>query len=104
MRVVAQKHDLVAISISDPREQMLPNVGLIGVVDPETGRPAVIDSGSARVRRAYSEAARRSREALRTTVRRTGVDLLELSTGESYEMPLVRFFHERARRAAMAGG
>jgi hypothetical protein len=37
-------------------------------------------------------------------VRRTGVDLLELSTGESYEIPLVRFFHERARRAAIAGG
>jgi len=104
MRVVAQKHDLVAISISDPREEVLPNVGLIGVEDPETGRPGVIDSGSARVRRAYADASRRARESLRVSVRRTGVDLLELSTGESYEMPLVRFFHERARRAAMAGG
>ena len=104
LRVVAQKHDLVAISIADPREQTLPAVGLLGVEDPETGQPAILDSGSARVRRAYADAARREREALRDTVHRTGVDLLELSTGEPYEMPLVRFFHERARRAAMAGG
>ena len=104
MRVVARKHDLVAISISDPREEVLPNVGLIGVEDPETGHRSVIDSGSARVRSAYTESARRARESLKARVRRAGVDLLELSTGESYEMPLVRFFHERARRAAMAGG
>jgi uncharacterized protein (DUF58 family) len=104
MRVVAQKHDLVAIAITDPRESTLPNVGLIHVEDPESGQIGLIDTGSARVRRLYAEAARRERETLRTSVRRTGVDLLELSTGESYELPLVRFFRERARRAAMAGG
>jgi len=104
LRVVSRKHDLVAISIADPREATLPNVGLIAVRDPETGRPAVIDTGSARVRRAYAEAARQAGERLRETVRRVGVDLLELSTAESYDKPLLRFFHERARRAAIAGG
>ncbi|HXV76679.1 MAG TPA: hypothetical protein VD788_10200, partial [Candidatus Polarisedimenticolaceae bacterium] len=104
MRVVAQKHDLVAIAVSDPREQSLPDVGLISVEDPETGRRGLIDTGSAAARRAYAEAAARARTELRRSVRRSGVDLLELSTGESYELPLVRFFHERARRAAMAGG
>jgi len=104
MRVVAQKHDLVAISIADPREATLPNVGLSNVQDPETGRSGRLDTGSPRARRLYAETAKQARESLRTTVKRTGVDLLELSTGESYEMPLVRFFHDRARRAAMAGG
>jgi uncharacterized protein (DUF58 family) len=104
MRVVSRKHDLVAISVSDPREALLPDVGLIAVEDPETGGVGIIDAGSARVRRIYAEAARREQEAFRQTVRQTGVDLLELSTGESYEMPLIRFFHERARRAAIAGG
>jgi uncharacterized protein (DUF58 family) len=104
MRVVAQKHDLVAIAISDPRESSLPDVGLINVRDPETGERGLIDTGSTRARRVYADAARRAREDLRASVRMAGVDLLELSTGESYELPLVRFFHERARRAAMAGG
>jgi uncharacterized protein (DUF58 family) len=104
LRVVARKHDLVAISITDPRETTLPNVGLVAVRDTESGRPVLIDTASARVRRAWSEAAERARQSLHETVRRTGIDLLELSTAEPYEMPLLRFFHERARRAAIAGG
>jgi uncharacterized protein (DUF58 family) len=104
LRVVARKHDVVAISVSDPREEQLPEVGLIAVRDSETGQPGIIDAGSSRVRSAYAEWSRKTRRALRETVRRTGVDLLELSTGESYELPLVRFFHDRARRAVRAGG
>jgi uncharacterized protein (DUF58 family) len=104
LRVVARKHDLVAIALGDPREQLLPDVGLIGVRDPETGELGVIDAGSARVRQAYSDAAQRAQAQLRDAVRRVGVDLLELSTGEPYEIPFVRFFRERARRAVRSGG
>ena len=104
LRVSARKHDVVAISVSDPRELALPAVGLIAVEDPETGERGVIDSGNARVRRAYADHTGRERERLRETFTRTGVDLLELSTAEPYEMPMVRFFRQRARRAAMAGG
>jgi uncharacterized protein (DUF58 family) len=104
LRVVARKHDVVAIAVADPREAELPPVGLVAVQDPETGQRGVIDAGNARVRAAWAAAAERTRSELRATVRRTGVDLLELSTAESYELPMVRFFRERARRAAMAGG
>ena len=104
LRIVARRHDVVAIAVSDPREEQLPEVGLIAVRDPETGEPGVIDAGSSRVRAAYAELSRKTRRALRETVRRSGVDLLELSTGESYELPLVRFFHERAKRAVRSGG
>jgi len=104
LRVVSRKHDVVAISVCDPRESSLPDVGLISVEDPESGRRGIIDAGSARVRRLYADAARRRQQLFRETVRQTGVDLLELSTGESYETPLVHFFHERARRAAISGG
>ena len=97
------RYDLVAIAVSDPREEELPDVGLIGVRDPETGEAGVIDTGSRRVRQAYAENARMTRELLRDTVRRSGVDLLELSTGEDYDRHLVRFFRERARRVSRAG-
>jgi uncharacterized protein (DUF58 family) len=103
LRVAARKHDLVAIAVSDPREAELPDVGLIGVRDPETGEAGVIDTGSSRVRKAYAENARMTREMLRDSVRRSGVDLLELSTGEDYDRHLVRFFRERARRVSRAG-
>ena len=103
LRVVARKHDVVAVAVTDPRESTLPKAGLIGVVDPETGDVGVIDSGSSAVRRAYAEFANRFQQTLRSTMSRAGVDLLELSTGESYEMPMVKFFRERARRATRAG-
>jgi uncharacterized protein (DUF58 family) len=103
LRIVARKHDVVALSVTDPREAMLPESGLVSVVDPETGTVGVVDAGSAAVRRAYAQMAERQRVALRDTMRQAGVDLLELSTGSSYELPMVRFFHERARRATRHG-
>ncbi len=104
LRVAARKHDVVAIAVRDPREESLPPVGLIAVEDPESGARGLIDAGSAAFRRAYAELARREAEELRRGMRRAGVDLLELSTGEPHDAPIERFFRERARRVAMAGG
>jgi uncharacterized protein (DUF58 family) len=104
LRAVSRKHDVVAVAISDPREGALPDVGLIAVLDPETGERSVVDSGSATFRARYSEAATQERERTRATARRVGIDLLELSTGEPYDRTLVRFFRERAKRVARAGG
>jgi uncharacterized protein (DUF58 family) len=104
LRVVSRKHDVVAVSVSDPREEALPKIGLIAVEDPETGERSVIDSGSAAVRRRYAAAAAAERDRTRETMRRIGLDFLELTTGEPYDLALVRFFRERARRVARAGG
>jgi uncharacterized protein (DUF58 family) len=104
LRVAAQKHDVVAIAVRDAREEQLPAVGLIAVEDPESGERGTIDAGSSALRRAYAGLALRERERLRQTMRRAGIDLLELSTGEPYDAPIERFFRERARRVAMAGG
>ncbi len=103
LRTVARKHDVVAILVSDPREMELPDSGLLAVEDPETGVRGVLDAGSRKVRAAYEAFAVKRRAAIRETVRKTGVDLLELNTGEDYEKPLVRFFQERARRAGAGG-
>ena len=104
LRVVARKHDVVAISVSDPRESTLPPVGIVAVEDPETGARKLVDASSARVRKAYADLAEASARRTRETMRRTGVDLLEISTHEPYERPLLRFFRERARRVARATG
>jgi uncharacterized protein (DUF58 family) len=103
MRAVARRHDLVAICVTDPRETALPEVGLVAVVDPETGATGLIDAGSSAFRRAYARVAEELRTELRSTMRRARVDLLELSTAEPYEVPLVKFFRERARRARRHG-
>lgn len=103
LRVAARKHDVVAVSVEDPRESQLPPVGLIAVVDPETGQPGVIDASSGQVRRRYAEFAAAARQRKKEVLRRCGVELLELSTGVPYEAPFVRFFRERARRVRRSG-
>jgi uncharacterized protein (DUF58 family) len=103
LRVAARKHDMVAISVEDPRESQLPPVGLVAVVDPESGQPGVIDSSSSRVRKRYADFAAAARQGKKDVLRRCGVELLELSTGVPYEIPFVRFFRERARRVQRSG-
>ena len=103
LRATNLKHDLVAISISDPREEALPPAGLVAVQDAETGRPYLLDAGSSAVRRLYADRHRRERDGVRSALKRSGTDLLELSTGTDYDRTLVRFFRDRARRATRAG-
>jgi len=104
LRVLARKHDVVAISVSDPREGNLPDTGLVAAEDPETGALVVVDAGSARVRQAYAARAASRRQGTIEALKSAGVELLELSTGQPYDLPLVRFFRERARRVARSGG
>jgi len=104
LRATNLKHDLVAISISDPREETLPPAGLVAVTDAESGRPFLIDAGSHAVRRIFAERHRRERERMHSVLKKAGTDLLELSTGTDYDRALVSFFRERARRATRAGG
>jgi uncharacterized protein (DUF58 family) len=98
LRVTARKHDLIAITMTDPREEDLPPIGLMELEDAETGERVVIDSSDRRTRehlRRWAAARRVRREAL---FRSIGIDALELFTDRPYDVPLVRFFHRRARR------
>jgi hypothetical protein len=103
LRVVNLKHDLVALAISDPREGQLPNAGLVAVRDAETGRMTVVDSGSTAIRRFFEERWQREAARTRAALKRSGTEILELSTGADYDRALLLFFRERARRAARAG-
>jgi uncharacterized protein (DUF58 family) len=99
LRVAARKHDVVAVSVSDPREAELPPLGLVDVSDAETGERLVVNTSSARVRRAWSEAAQARRAAREQLFRRIGVDLLDVRTDQPYDVPIMRFFKMRERKA-----
>jgi uncharacterized protein (DUF58 family) len=98
LRIANRKHDLIAISLSDPREEELPPVGILELEDAETGRVLLVDTWDRRVRARYAEAARERIEERRKLFRRNKVDSVELATGHPYDVPLVKFFRERARR------
>ena len=97
LRVVSQKHDVVAVRLVDPREETLPAVGLLRVVDAETGRPALVDTSSARVRQAFADRAAARAARAEATLRQARVDHVTLRTDEDYVEPLAAFFRRRAR-------
>lgn len=98
LAVLSRRHDVIALRASDPREAELPAVGLVELEDPETGERALFDTGSRRLRRKHREhAAERNQQTLRVLAR-SGVDVIELSTGRPFGPELERYFRLRERR------
>ena len=95
---LAARHDVVALVLADRRDRILPDVGLIEVVEPESGQRRWLDTASRRVREAYAEAAAKATEERGRLLRRAGVDLVEVDTLADYVEPLRRFFERRERR------
>ncbi|MCU0261895.1 MAG: DUF58 domain-containing protein [Ilumatobacteraceae bacterium] len=101
LRALAQRHDVVAVEVTDPRERTLPDVGLVAVEDPETGRRRLVDTHDAKVRAGFDAAARRRREAIASSLASAGVDHLVVSTERDWVLDVVRFVSGRqARRQA----
>jgi uncharacterized protein (DUF58 family) len=98
LRMANRKHDVIAVQIVDPRERQLPNVGMVTLNDPETGRSGVYDTGSKSFRRQFADRAQRREDDLEQSFRRSGIDFIRIDTSGSVVVPLVRFFRLRARR------
>ena len=97
-------HDVVAVEVVDQRELELPDVGLLSVVDPETGRRRYVDTGSAKIRTRFAEAAAAQRAAIARHLSGTGADHLVLRTDHDWVVDLVRFVGSRKARRLAAGG
>lgn len=97
LRVTAQRHDLTCVELHDPREAVLPNVGMIDLEDAETGEWVRLNTGNAEVRERYAILNRERREALQQVLRRSGVDSFTVTTGQEYERILRKFFEQRRR-------
>ncbi len=95
LRIAASKHDIVALKVSDPLEKAIPDVGLIKVLDSETGAEKWIDTSSQNTRKAYEEWWNNHIANIRNTFRRCGVDYTELSTKDDYVKPLIQLFESR---------
>ena len=98
LKVTARRHDVIAVSVDDPREYELPNMGFVELLDPETGEPTLIDTGSKSVR---NEFARRSQEFLVNrdeVLQSAGIELLTVTTEKGYIDPLLKFFQKREKR------
>jgi uncharacterized protein (DUF58 family) len=98
LKRTGRRHDLIAIHISDLREEQLPAIGLLQLEDAETGERFLLDTRTSHVREAFAQAARQRRLALRQLTRSAGIDLVEVSTDGRHLDALIRFFRLRERR------
>lgn len=95
LKIANKKHDLVALRIYDKRENDLPDVGLIKIMDAETGNLKWIDTSDKKVRTHFAVNAKKHEDHLKNTFNKSGVDTANISTSESYIVPLTNLFKRR---------
>ena len=101
LRKLRVRHDVLAIEVVDPRELELPDVGVLPVVDPETGELHEVQTADPRLRRRYADAAAAQRAAIDAELRAAGAAHLRLRTDRDWLLDMVRFVaaqrHARTR-------
>lgn len=97
-RITSRKHDLVNLVINDSLEDELPNIGIVPLIDAETGRQTIIDTSSKTVRTAYQEKVLRQKKELKEYFVKNKMDSIDVYTNESYMKPLINFFQRRISR------
>jgi uncharacterized protein (DUF58 family) len=98
LSLLNKRHDCIAVSVKDPAESALPNIGLIELTDAETGEVVMVDTSSGRFRRQYEGTAARQSDELANMLRSINVDCINISTDKPYVQDLVQFFHLRHKR------
>lgn len=98
LRVLNQKHDVIAIGMFDKREQELPPVGLVKLRDAETGEEIWVNTLDRNFTKLYSEYMAERRQKFAKEAKSMNLDLIHIDAGESYVEPLVKFFKMRERR------
>lgn len=98
LRIANKRHDVIAITVTDPREQELPNVGFIELRDAESGEILLVDTANPLARKEFSAINARQKQERSRLFRSMGVDEIIISTNRHYVEPIVSFFRLREKR------
>jgi uncharacterized protein (DUF58 family) len=98
LRLAARRHDLIAVTLTDPSEERLPPAGLLRLRDAETGEERVIDASRRAVREAFARGAAERAAARDALLRRVGVDRIAIRTDAPHEPPVIQFLRMRQRK------
>jgi len=99
LKLLAQRHDVIAVTVDDPSERTLPDIGLARFIDPESGETLDIDTSDPDVRRRFGEVVEEEITSRRRLLRRLAIDEIPVHTDGSIVEPLIRFFRARETRA-----
>jgi uncharacterized protein (DUF58 family) len=95
LAVANQRHDCIAVTLEDPRESVLPDVGFLTLRDAETDELLELDTRHPQVRALFANAAADREKSLTSSLRRANVDRLEIRTDQPYAHSLQKFFRMR---------
>lgn len=98
LQVVRRRHDLIPMTITDPRELELPKVRYVDLIDSETGELVTVDTSSSTFRREYQRRALAGAEARKKAFKKIKADSIDFATGQSFIDPLTKFFRAREAR------
>ena len=96
LSVAARRHDVIGVQVYDKRDARLPEVGLLQVLDAESGRIMLLNTNDKHVQLKYNQQFQRIQEDARQTFQQAGADLIQIATGEDYVKALQQFFMKRA--------
>jgi uncharacterized protein (DUF58 family) len=99
LKMLAQRHDVIAVTVRDPSESELPDVGLARFIDPETGATIDVDTSDPEVRAQYLRTVTADADKRRRLLRRLAIDEIPVSTDQSIMDPLLKFFRTRETKA-----
>jgi uncharacterized protein (DUF58 family) len=97
LQISAHRHDIIPITITDPTEIRLPDVGLIEFEDAETNERVLVDTSSQMVRRKFEEQYHENVKMCTSIFRSAGIDSIDIINGQSYVRPIRQFFRNRER-------
>jgi uncharacterized protein (DUF58 family) len=96
--ITNKKHDVIALTITDPREHAIPNVGIVDVADAETGKVFLLDASNKALRARYAERAQKVLLRRKEIFDSSHIDHIDISSDRPYMEPLIQFFRKRERR------
>lgn len=97
LKIANSKHDMVALQIYDKREKVIPNVGMVKMLDAETGEKIWVDTSSKEVRAYFEKYNLEKEKNIHETLKKSGIDFAPIATHENYMQPLINLFKRRER-------
>ena len=98
LRVTSNKHDLVALTIRDPREMELPDIGFIELEDAETGEEILIDTSDLDLLSEFEQRNQEEMDGLTKFFKKNDIDFVDIRADKAYAPALIHFFRKRAKK------
>ena len=95
LKIATSRHDIIALKVSDPRERVMPDVGIVELQDAETGRKVWVDTASRAVRDHYEKSQAEREDRTRELLLHNSIDVAEISTDADYVAELIKLFRKR---------